>query len=87
MGADDVAPLHQPHPRCRVDALDRRADQVAAVGLAAGADLDLGGNLMRLAGGVGQFEQERAVVADRQRRVEHEPHPGGARVDQAPADV
>ena len=52
VAADDVAPLHQPHARGRVDLGDRRADQVAAVGLAAGAHLDLGGDLVRVAGRV-----------------------------------
>ena len=49
VAADDVAPLHQAHPRVGVDLDDRRADQVAAVDLAAGADLDLGGDLVRVA--------------------------------------
>ena len=65
VAADDVAPLHQPHPRGGVDLLDRRADQVAPFGLAAGADLDLGGDLVALAGGVLELEQDGGPVADR----------------------
>ncbi|MEX0972999.1 MAG: hypothetical protein WDZ46_07045 [Solirubrobacterales bacterium] len=85
--ADDVAPLHQPHARGRVHLLDRGPDQVAPVGLAAGADLDLGGDLVRVAGRILQLEQDGRALAYRQRRVEHEADAGGAGVDELSADV
>ena len=68
VAADDVAPLHQPQPRIGVDRDDRGADQEAVVDLAAAAHLDLGADLVHGPGRVGQLQQQRRAVADRQRR-------------------
>ena len=54
-----------------------------AVDLATGADLDLGGDLVRLALGVMEFDQGGRPGTDFKRRLEHQADAGGAGVNQA----